>query len=74
MRMAPSISRGAELVLLNCHTAATYEDLAREVKPRQFRICSASRELTAGGLLEPVGDKFLNTDKGYQALEGSTKV
>jgi hypothetical protein len=69
-----NISRSAELILLTCHTAVTCEDLAREVKLPLFRIRSASRELTAAGLLEPVGDRFLTTDKGNQALEGSNKV
>ena len=69
-----TISRSAELILLTCHTAVTSEDLAREVKLPLFRIRSATRELTAAGLLEPAGDKFLTTDKGNQTLEGSTKV
>jgi predicted transcriptional regulator len=69
-----TISRSAELILLSCHTASTFEDLVREVKLPLFRIRSATRELAAAGLLEPAGDKFLTTEKGIQVLEGSAKV
>ncbi len=69
-----TISRSAELILLTCRTAAACEDLAREVKLPLFRIRSATRELTAVGLSMPAGEKFLTTDKGNKALEGSVKV
>jgi hypothetical protein len=69
-----TISRSAELILLTCRTPASCEELAREVSLPLFRIRSAARELTAAGLLEPAGEKFRTTDKGDQAMEGSTRV
>jgi hypothetical protein len=69
-----TISRSAELLLPTCHTTVTCEDLAREVKLPLYRIRRASRELAADGRPAAVGDKFLTTDKGNQAQEGSTEV
>ena len=69
-----TISRSAELILLSCRTAASCEELAREVKLPLFRIRSATRELVTAGLLEPAGENFRTTDKGNLALEGSVKV
>jgi hypothetical protein len=69
-----TISRSAELILLTCRIAASCEELAREVGLPLFRIRSATRELATVGLLEPAGEKFLTTEKGDQALEGSTKI
>ena len=69
-----TISRSAELILLTCRTAASCDEMAREVKLPLFRIRSAARELVSAGLLEPAGDNFRTTSKGDKALEGSVKV
>jgi hypothetical protein len=69
-----TISRSAELILLTCRTAASCEELAREVGLPLFGIRGATRELSTAGLLEPAGEKFLATEKGAQALEGFTKI
>ncbi len=69
-----TISRSAELILLTCRSGASCEAVALEVKLPLFRIRSATRELVSAGLLEPVGENFVTTEKGQQALEGSVKV
>lgn len=69
-----TISRSAELILLTCRTGASCEAMALEVKLPLFRIRSATRELVAAGLLEPVGDTYVTTEKGQRALEGAEKV
>ena len=69
-----TLTRSAELILLACHNPVGCADLALEVKLQLFLVRSASRELATEGLLEPVGDIFLTTEKGNLALEGSIKV